>query len=135
MTEKISYPKKAPEPEPFHAPNWITYTPTVGSGSGTITTASAVGRYVKLGTTVYIVVKVTITTNGTGATYVSFTLPHANAANETLLQASSGTASGIGWIAASAAAGRIYSSTWTYSGGNGVDLWCSGAYETTVGGL
>jgi hypothetical protein len=135
MTEKTSYAKKAPEPEPFHAPNWITYTPTVGSGSGTITTASAVGRYVKFGTTIVIAVKVTITTTGTGAGYVTFTLPHANSSNDTMLSASNDDGVGVGWIAADAALGRIYDGVWAYPGANGMQLWATGVYETTVGGI
>jgi hypothetical protein len=135
MTEKISYAKKAPEPEPFHAPNWITYTPTVGSGSGTITASTATGRYVKFGTTIVIAVKITITTNGTGAGYVSFTLPHANSSNETMLSASRSSSVGVGWIAADAALGRIYDESWAYPGADGVSLWATGIYETTVGGL
>jgi hypothetical protein len=52
-----------------------TYTPTVSASSGTITTASATGAYTKIGRAVLGHATVTITTNGTGAGSVKFTLP------------------------------------------------------------
>lgn len=54
---------------------WTAYTPTIGSGTGSITTSSATGRYKQLGKTVFIELKITITTNGTGATFLTATLP------------------------------------------------------------
>jgi hypothetical protein len=52
-----------------------TWTPTVSAASGTITTASATGAYTKIGRAVFGHTTVTITTNGTGAGSVRFTLP------------------------------------------------------------
>lgn len=56
----------------FEALNW---TPTVSSGSGTITTASAAGTGMKIGDRYFVFAKITVTTNGTGATSLKFTLP------------------------------------------------------------
>lgn len=44
-----------------------TFSPTVSSTSGTITTVSANGFYRKIGTTVICFIDFTVTTNGTGA--------------------------------------------------------------------
>lgn len=47
-----------------------TFTPTITANSGTFTTVSASGEYTKIGNRVLWFVKVTITTNGTAASYV-----------------------------------------------------------------
>lgn len=53
-----------------------SYTPTVGSLSGTITTASATGVFNRIiGDIAYVEVAITITTNGAGSGAVTFTLP------------------------------------------------------------
>jgi hypothetical protein len=54
---------------------WSTYTPAVSSGSGSLTSASAIGRYKKIGRTVFFKVQVAIVTNGTSQVSVNFTLP------------------------------------------------------------
>ena len=66
----------------FDTGAWITYTPTVSATTGTITTASATGRYRAVDKTVYFAVSVTVTNNGTGAGLLTATLPPAlSAAN------------------------------------------------------
>lgn len=55
---------------------WSTYTPTVTAFSGTLTTvANQAGRYQQVGKAVHLVVRCSITTNGTGAGGIIFTLP------------------------------------------------------------
>jgi hypothetical protein len=55
---------------------WSTYTPTITTGTGSITTLGTVGgRYKQIGKTVFVKVKVGITTNGTGGGSVQATLP------------------------------------------------------------
>jgi hypothetical protein len=54
---------------------WTSYTPTVTAGSGSFTTVSATGKYCQIGKTVIGHAFITITTNGTAATSVIFTLP------------------------------------------------------------
>mgnify|MGYP001617180801 CR=1 FL=1 len=54
---------------------WTTYSPTVSSLSGGFTSASATGRYKQLGKTVFVIIDITITTNGGGGGYVTSTLP------------------------------------------------------------
>lgn len=55
----------------------ITTTPTVTAGSGTLTTASCTLRYIRDGYTVRYWAVVTVTTNGTGASYIQIPLPFA----------------------------------------------------------
>ena len=52
-----------------------TWTPTVTSGSGSFTTVSATGTYVKVGKQVTTFTVVTITTVGTASGQIDFTLP------------------------------------------------------------
>jgi hypothetical protein len=59
-----------------------TWTPTISAGSGTITTSSASGRYTKIWNLWWVRVDITITTNGTGAGGVVFTLPPGFTATE-----------------------------------------------------
>jgi hypothetical protein len=60
---------------------WTAYTPTITAQSGTITTATATGRYRQSGKTVFLQVDITITTAGTGAGGVIASLPVTAAAN------------------------------------------------------
>jgi hypothetical protein len=54
---------------------WTSYTPTVTAGSGTITTASATGYWIRIGKLCVVFSSWAITTNGTGAQSVKLTLP------------------------------------------------------------
>lgn len=60
---------------PFGDTPWVSYTPTISASSGTITTSSATGTYLKRGRIVHVRVQITVTTNGTGAGQLRFTLP------------------------------------------------------------
>jgi hypothetical protein len=59
---------------------WTAYTPTITSGSGTITTVSATGTYKTLGKTCWFTANITITTAGTGSGYLGVSLPFTQAA-------------------------------------------------------
>jgi len=59
-----------------------TWTPTVTSGSGTITTLTTAGQYRKIGSLVVLQFQYNITNNGTGSGYISITnLPFSGSAN------------------------------------------------------
>jgi hypothetical protein len=64
---------------------WTTYTPTVTASSGTITTASATGRYTRIGKLCVTQFTATITNNGTGSGQVSITSPFAPATSGTFI--------------------------------------------------
>lgn len=56
--------------------NFTTWSPTIGSTVGTITTSSvSEARYIQIGKLVYYELRIVITTNGTGAGAVTFSLP------------------------------------------------------------
>lgn len=112
---------------------YIPSTPTVVSGSGTITAASAQVRWLKKDTRNYFQLKVVITTNGTGAGNIQVTMPFTS-----FFDAAGGgrevTAAGIG-LAWSMGAGSnilfISKVDATYPGGNGFTLLVSGCVEST----
>jgi hypothetical protein len=54
---------------------WTSYTPTVTAGSGSLTTASGLGWYLRIGKLCVLQLQAIITTNGTGATSIACTLP------------------------------------------------------------
>ena len=54
---------------------WTTYTPTVTSGGGTITTKTATGTYFQIGKIVFLEFTVTITTVGTATGDLIVTVP------------------------------------------------------------
>lgn len=55
---------------------WETYTPTVTPQSGTITTmGNRFGKYVRINKLVCVIFDFTITTNGTGGTWLNLTKP------------------------------------------------------------
>lgn len=56
---------------------WTDYTPTIAADSGTFTSVTATGRYLKIGKTVFIRASVQFTNIGTAAGFWSFTLPFA----------------------------------------------------------
>lgn len=66
--------------------NWTSYTPTIASSSGTITSYTATGAYRRLGTTTEVVVNISITNNGTGSGQIIVQLPLAskNSINQSL---------------------------------------------------
>lgn len=60
-----------------------TYTPTVTAQTGSITTVSATGRWLRIGDLIQLQVYINITTNGTGAGSLRFTMPFTAADNGT----------------------------------------------------
>lgn len=112
---------------------WTSYTPSVSSGSGTITTSSATGAYKLIGKTCFVRIKVTITTNGSGASRIIAALPFtatANAGFSGYLGASAAMLNGIVDSGLSLTSVSIYTPTATYPGSDGAVLNISGVYET-----
>lgn len=112
---------------------WTTYTPVITSGTGTITTSSATGRYRRIGKTTEVEMTITITTNGTGATYVSATLPVTAAAAFYMIAGRENGVSGKavqGLIGISATGVNIYNYDGTYPAVNGSILLMTGSYES-----
>lgn len=114
---------------------WLTWTPTVTSTAGTITTlGTVVARYFRRDWKVFFDIVIPITTNGTGSGTVRATLPFQS---RNLVQ--SWTAPGIetalsgvilrGLIAQNSSNLDIQKYDATYPGGDGVTLTINGWYE------
>ena len=108
-----------------------TWVPTVTTQVGTLTTVSATGRYTKIGDTYFVTVDIVITTNGTGATAIMFTLPFATTAAASFYGRELGvTGKGLtGTVAASSSSAQIVFSDSTYPGANGATLRVGGFYR------
>lgn len=109
-----------------------TWTPAVSASSGTITTSSATGRFFKQGNGLQIHVEITITTNGTGADAVVFTLP-AVASVGAVLNGRATSVSGKQLQGLVAAAGNlvgVVNYDGTYPGASGELLLLDGWIET-----
>lgn len=111
--------------------NWQSYTPTVTAQSGTFTTVSASGRYLKRHQTVQFEVTITVTTNGTAAGAVLVTLP----VTTRVAFSGAGRAAGVSskqlqvYAAGAVSQAVIYNYDGTYPASNGEVLVVTGTYE------
>lgn len=119
---------------PFGDTPWTSYTPTITSSSGTITTSSATGSYLKRGRLVFVRAQITITTNGTGAGLLNFSLPTVtNSSIGAIFHGVERAVTGksvTGWVdggGVSTVACRFYDGT--YPGGDGRTITITGFYE------
>lgn len=62
---------------------WTAYTPSLSCGTGSLTSATASGRYKQIGKTVFVQITISVTTNGTCGTYVISSVPVTSAAATT----------------------------------------------------
>lgn len=115
---------------------WATYSPTVTSLTGTITTVGAVsGRFKTIGKTVFVEFDITITTNGTGAAGVLVTLPVSAASNRYAMAGNQITGTPFSLIAATNPAVSVTQAILlkydgTYPGANAAEFAVSGVYES-----
>jgi len=110
--------------------NWKqSFTPTVTSGSGSFTSASATMRYQKRGKNISFRALVAITTNGTAAGSANITMPFSAAATSVATGiAASVSGKGLtGFISGSNMVIRNYDGT--FPGANGENLVVEGVYE------
>ena len=118
----------------YQVNNWVSYTPVMTSGTGTITTVGAcTGSYRRNGNMIFLRVSCAITTNGTGAGYITITLPIVSGASG---QASymNGRENGVtgkmllGYTASSATLLRVTLYDGTYPGANNAVMALYGSY-------
>jgi hypothetical protein len=111
---------------------WSTWSPTVSSQVGTITTlGTIVARYATAGKNVYFSLTIPITTNGTGANWINATLP-LTAKAHTIFAGREGPISGkscVGDVATGSATPSITFYDGSYPGSNGAVITISGTYE------
>ena len=111
--------------------SWTPYTPSLTSGSGSFTTATASGRYRRVGNTLGITVTVTITTNGTAAGSVIAGMPPGivAAASFVLPTRETGVNGTLGQAIVSGSTITMYTAANGYPGGNAFVLVASGTVE------
>jgi hypothetical protein len=114
---------------------YTSFTPTITSGTGTITTVGTVaGGYKRTGKQCHFWIRFDITTNGTGATRLEATLPFtaANSAAFSAVFRSSGIVCSCAVITTiSATKALLTNSTGAYPGSDGSIHLITGTYETT----
>jgi hypothetical protein len=116
---------------------WSSYTPTITSGSGTITTYTSSGKYKRLfGRTVIVRIRATLTTVGTASGNMLFTLP-ITAATGAPVPTVQGRESGTTGKMVSGALNNsttayvvFYDAASVFGGGNGTIVDATFTYET-----
>lgn len=109
---------------------WETFTPVVSSGTGTLTSASASMRYLREGRKFHFTCVVTVTTNGTGASYVNFTLPFAAQAAGGMCVGRENASTGVAVVGLISSTNvQLYRYDNTYPGGDGRSIRVSGTIE------
>jgi hypothetical protein len=113
---------------------FIPYTPTVTAGAGTLTTASATGRYARIGNRVTVLMTITVTNNGTGATYIltSLPTPPANSFNAFAGRATAVSGSMLQGVTTTAGNSAVFIFTYAnlYPAATGETMLLSGVYES-----
>lgn len=113
---------------------WTTYTPTVGSGSGTLTTASGTGAYILIGKWLIVRIGVTVTTNGTGAGSITATIPTGTSKANQIIVGRETSVTGkslTGTCSTGSANVVILNYDNTYPAADGTTLYVTGAIELT----
>ena len=109
---------------------WTSYTPTITASSGSFTTVSGTGLYSQIGKAILYRVAITITTNGTAAGNVLFTLPVTAAANDYVGTGRENAVIGVQLMSTvNNTSGTIRKYDNTYPGGTGYQLVVTGIYE------
>jgi hypothetical protein len=113
---------------------WKPFTSTLGAQSGALTTATATGRYKKIGAkTVIFSLAISITTNGTAAGYLTASLPFTGGVAAQVVSGRENSSTGKmlqGVLNAGASTLFILNYDNTYPGGNGYSLVLTGIIET-----
>ena len=113
----------------WNAGAWTSWTPVVTSGTGSFTTVSGTGKYIRIGKLCTVRIQINITTNGTAATNILATLPF-TATNQDVGTFREGSATGqCGVVQASTTNADFRTFTNAYPGGSGYVIIGSLTYE------
>ena len=109
---------------------WTAWTPTVTAGAGSFTTVAGAGKYAVIGGITFVKVAITITTNGTAATSVRFTLPSTASEASVFYGREAGIAGNAmqGVVSAASNVVDLYTYNNLYPGGSGAGLTVAGFY-------
>jgi hypothetical protein len=109
---------------------WTSYTPTITANTGSFTTVSGTGLYSQIGKVVFYTVQVTITTNGTAAGNIRFTLPLTAKTNDYVGTGRENAVTGVQLISSvNNTLGIIRKYDNSYPGGTGYQIVVTGMYE------
>jgi hypothetical protein len=117
----------------FAGDPWVPYTPTLSAVSGTLTSASSTGYYLRRGKIIYVKVQIVITTNGTASAALQFSVPVTSVG--TIGQNFYGkeralTGKGVlGFLDTASSVCSLQFYDGTYPGANGYTINVSGFYE------
>lgn len=113
---------------------WTSFSPSVTSSVGTITTSSASGSWIQIGKLVHFKATITITTNGTGAGVINLGLPATAGTNLGSVVVGRGNAVSLkmiqGIIAPAGTTTQLTNYDNTYPGVSGESIVVSGTYES-----
>lgn len=113
-------------------PAWSTYTPSLASGLGALTsTGTATGRYTQIGKVVFCSIDVKITTNGTGSSFLIVGLPVASQGVVALSGRETGVSGKMLYVNSFTASATALLNNYdnTYPGVNGGRYTIGGSYE------
>lgn len=109
---------------------WTTYTPTLGVGGGSLPASYTIsGRYKVIGKTVFISITIVLTTDVTGTSYMTATIPSSTFAGTTAFSAKDTNSVITAYGNSGSSIIGIFSAGGGYPGGSGKTLVISGVYE------
>ncbi|MDE2470472.1 MAG: hypothetical protein KGL35_17435, partial [Bradyrhizobium sp.] len=113
---------------------WLSYTPTISTSTGSLTSYTAAGRYTRRGKVCYVRINLIITTNGTGAGVLHMSLPIASSSSSIYQTFAGKDFGGVGnaltaYVAASSTDCICQNYAGAYPGANGANLLIQGSYE------
>ncbi len=112
---------------------WVAFAPSVGSLGGSIGSASAVGSYKLIGTTVHFQLTIDVVTNGTATGALTATLPYPSRSNAVAIGRDVSIGNLLqGVIYAGARQAVIFTYNNAYPGGDRKQLYLSGTYEARL---
>jgi carbohydrate esterase-like sialic acid-specific acetylesterase len=133
VSTTVSATSSAPLQESAALP-WIPYAPVLTCGAGTLTTASATGKYRVLGKTVFFEANISITTNGTCAGAIVATLPKPTLNAISVSGVDASASKSLATLAnAVTSTVSLFLYDGTYPGVNAHSYFVSGAYEQIPG--
>lgn len=123
-------------PAGFPRGAWTAYTPTITAGAGTFTSVAGAGRYLRVGKTLWISIRITVTTQGSAASFIICPLPAgmtaANSGVGYYLSGVESAASGLGMdgsVAPNSTQINITTTSGTFRGSSGDVLNVTGVIE------
>jgi len=114
---------------------WVSYTPVVSAGSGSLTSYSASGSYIRRGNVVFVKLQIVISDNGNGSAYLNVSMPMSSAGSVgQTIDGKERSATGrqiSGYLDSGTNNATLQFYDASYPGGNGHVINLSGFYEVS----